>query len=459
MSTPNPMLRGTNHNKQQRSLMRLMTLLVAPVLLLTLFAVSCGGAATPTPAPTPTPVDIEAITASLQDSVEQAIQGLKMPDSLSGEDVREMINTAVSDIDFPEGLTADEVKGLIDTAISGIDIPEGVTTEQMEKAIRTAVDEGVQRAVAEATGGSLTIYSAREETLVGPIIQQFEDATGIEVGVKYGSNSGLAATIQEEGANSPADIFFATDPGLLGSMSDLFTGLPRGILDRVDSEFRSREDKWVGISGRARVVVYNPDVISADELPDSILDFTDPEWNGRIGWPPTNGSFQAFVTAMRTTLGEDAARDWLEGIQANDPRVYPKNTPIVDAVSRGEVDVGFVNHYYLYRFLAEHGEDFQARNYHPKNGDIGAMMLVNGAAILSTSDNTKEAERFLGFMLSLSAQQYFASQTFEYPLIQGVRTHRLLTPLDEIDVPDVDLSQLDDVQGTQDLLRSVGIIP
>ena len=459
MSTPTPMLKGPNHNRQQRSLTRLATLLVAPVLLLTLFAVSCGGAATPTPAPTPTPVNIEAITASLQGSVEQAIQGLKMPDSLSGEDVREMINTAVSDIDFPEGLTADEVKGLINTAISGIDIPEGVTTEQMEKAIRTAVDEGVQRAVAEATGGSLTIYSAREETLVGPIIQQFEDATGIDVGVKYGSNSGLAATIQEEGANSPADIFFATDPGLLGSMSDLFTALPSGILDRVDSEFRSREDKWVGISGRARVVVYNPDVISADELPDSILDFTDPEWNGRIGWPPTNGSFQAFVTAMRTTLGEDAARDWLEGIQANDPRVYPKNTPIVDAVSRGEVDVGFVNHYYLYRFLAEHGEDFQARNYHPKNGDIGAMMLVNGAAILSTSDNTKEAERFLGFMLSLSAQQYFASQTFEYPLIEGVRTHRLLTPLSEIAVPDVDLSQLDDVQGTQDLLRSVGIIP
>ena len=459
MSRHKPMLKGTNHNKQQRSPMRLMTLLVAPVLLLTLFVVSCGGTATPTPAPTPTPVDIEAIAASLQDSVEQAIQGLKMPDSLSGEDVREMINTAVSDIDFPEGLTADEVKGLIDTAISGIDIPEGVTTEQMEKAIRTAVDEGVQRAVAEATGGSLTIYSAREETLVGPIIQQFEDATGIDVGVKYGSNSGLAATIQEEGANSPADIFFATDPGLLGSMSDLFTALPSGILDRVDSEFRSREDKWVGISGRARVVVYNPDVISADELPDSILDFTDPEWNGRIGWPPTNGSFQAFVTALRTTLGEDTARDWLEGIQANNPRVYPKNTPIVDAVSRGEVDVGFVNHYYLYRFLAEHGEDFQARNYHPKNGDIGAMMLVNGAAILSTSDNTKEAERFLGFMLSLSAQQYFASQTFEYPLIEGVRTHRLLTPLSEIAVPDVDLSQLDDVQGTQDLLRSVGIIP
>ncbi len=465
MSTPSPTLRGANLSRRSRPATQLAALLFAPILLLSLFVVSCGGAATPTPAPTPTPqptptpVDFDAITASLHGVVEQAIGRLQIPEGLTAEDVRGLINAAVADIDFPEGLTSDEVKGLINTAISGIDIPEGVTTEQMENAVRNAVDVGVQRAVAEATGGSLIIYSAREKTLVGPIIQQFEDATGIEVGVKYGSNSGLAATIHEEGANSPADIFFATDPGLLGNMSDIFAALPSGILDRVDPEFRSREGKWVGISGRARVVVYNPGSVSVDELPDSILDFTDPKWNGRIGWPPTNGSFQAFVTAMRTTLGEDAARDWLEGIQANNPRVYPKNTPIVDAVSRGEVDVGFVNHYYLHRFLAEHGEEFQARNYHPKNGDIGAMMLVNGAAVLSTAENAREAERFLGFMLSLAAQQYFASQTFEYPLIDGVRTHRLLTPLSEVDVPDVDLSQLDDVQGTQDLLRSVGIIP
>ena len=459
MSTTTPAVKGANESTRERPRMRMGALLLAPVLLLAMFLLSCGAAPTPTPQPTPTSVDFNALTSSIQDVVEQAMGDLQIPEGLTPEDVREMINTAVSDIAIPQGLTAEEVQDLINTAVSNIDIPEGVTSEQMEVAIRTAVDLGVQRAVSEATGGSLTIYSAREETLVGPIIQQFEDATGIEVGVKYGSNSGLAATIQEEGDNSPADVFFATDPGLLGNMSDLFIALPSGILDRVDPEFRSREGKWVGISGRARVVVYNPDVINSDDLPASILEFTDPKWNGRIGWPPTNGSFQAFVTAMRTTLGEDETRGWLEGIQSNNPRVYPKNTPIVDAVSRREVDVGFVNHYYLYRFLAEHGEEFKARNYHPKNGDVGAMMLVNGAAILSTAENTKEAERFLGFMLSLAAQQYFASQTFEYPLIDGVRTHRLLTPLDEIEVPNVDLSQLDDVQGTQDLLRSVGIIP
>ena len=307
--------------------------------------------------------------------------------------------------------------------------------------------------------GRLIIYSAREETLVEPIIKQFRDATGVDVGVKYGSNSGLAATIREEGTKSPADIFFATDPGTLGVMSDLFIRLPDSILVQVPREVQSRQGKWVGISGRARVIVYNTDRLSEADLPQSILGFTDPEWKGRIGWPPANGSFQAFVTAMRVTLGEEATRDWLEGIQANDPSVYPKNTPIVKAVAQGEIDVGFVNHYYLFRFLQEEGESFSARNYHPKGKDLGAVMLVNGAGILATSNHVDDAERFLGFMLSKVAQHYFASQTFEYPLVAGIITDRLIVPVDQLELPDVDLSKLDDVKGTQKLLRDLGIIP
>ena len=314
-------------------------------------------------------------------------------------------------------------------------------------------------ASADRSSGKLIIYSAREENLLGPIIKQFEDATGIDVGVKYGANSGLAATIREEGSNSPADIFFATDPGLLGSISDLLLVLPDDVLNQVPTQVRSSERKWVGISGRARVVVYNTDELTEADLPDSILDFTDSKWKGRIGWPPTNGSFQAFVTAMRMVLGEGATRSWLEGIQNNDPKVYPKNTPIVQAVAQGEIDVGFVNHYYLHRFLQEEGESFRARNYHPTGKDLGAMMLVNGAGILSTSENTENAQRFLNFMLSQVGQQYFASQTYEYPLVDGVQTDRLLLPLDQIELPDVDLSKLDDVKGTQKLLREVGIIP
>ena len=309
------------------------------------------------------------------------------------------------------------------------------------------------------TPGGLTIYSGREDSLVGPVIKQFEEATDIDVGVKYGTNSGLVATIQEEGKNSPADIFFGSDPGALGVLQDRLLTLPEGILSEVAPQFRSRQGKWVGISGRARVVVYNTDRLTEADLPASIMDFTDPKWRGRIGWAPSNGSFQAFVTALRKLEGEDVARQWIEGIQANDSKVYPKNTPIVKAVSEGEIDVGFVNHYYLFRFLAEEGEDFSARNYYLEGGDAGATMLVAGAGILDSAKNKENAERFLEFMLSTVAQQYFASQTFEYPLVEGVRIHRDLVPLSEIQVPDVDMSQLSDLEATVELLRDTGVLP
>ena len=306
---------------------------------------------------------------------------------------------------------------------------------------------------------SLTIYSGRSESLVSPIIEQFRKASGIEVSVKYANTPQLAATLLEEGRNSPADVFFAQDPGGLGAVEDMFRTIPQGILERVPEWARSPQSKWVGISGRARVVVYNTERLTEADLPDDIWDFVDPKWRGRIGWAPTNSSFQTMVTGMRSVWGEERTRQWLEGIQANEPKIYPKNTPIVDAAGRGEIDVGFPNHYYLYRFLAEEGEGFQARNYHPRAGGPGALVMVAGAGILSTSKNQDAAEKFLEFMLSPVAQQYFASQTFEYPLVEGVKTNLLLRPLAEIKHPNISMKDLVDLEGTQDVLREVGILP
>jgi len=308
-------------------------------------------------------------------------------------------------------------------------------------------------------GETLTIYSGREETLVGPIIEQFQKATGINVAVKYGSSAALALTILEEGENSPADLYYGSDPGSLGALSHLFTRLPDGILGRVAESLRSPEGIWVGLSGRARVIVYNTEKVKPEDLPDSIFGFTDPVWKGRIGWATTNGSFQSMVTAMRLLWGEQKTSQWLEGIQANNPKMYPKNTPIVAAAGAGEIDVGFVNHYYLYRFLQEQGESFPARNYYLKGGDPGATMLVSGAGILTTSKNKEAAEQFLEFMLSTVSQQYFASQTYEYPLVEGVKTHREIMPLDQIELPDIDLSRLTDIEGTLALLRETGVLP
>ena len=316
----------------------------------------------------------------------------------------------------------------------------------------------------EASAGSLTIYSGRSETLVSPIIRQFADATGVDVKVKYASTSQLAATLLEEGDNTPADLFFAQDPGGLGAVGELLAPLPAEILEQVPEWARSTRGNWVGISGRARTVVYNTDLLDEEDLPDDLFGFADPKWKGRIGWAPTNASFQTMVSVMRTLWGEHRTRLWLEGIQANDPKVYPKNTPQVAAVAAGEIDIGLVNHYYLFRFLAEEGESFPARNYHPRSGGPGAMVLVAGAGVLSTADNPETAEKFLNFMLSEVGQLYFTTQTFEYPLIEGVKiegvkTHSVLVPLDQLNIPDITAKDLVDLEGTQQLLRETGILP
>ncbi len=309
------------------------------------------------------------------------------------------------------------------------------------------------------SGADLVVYSGREEDLVGPLIAQFEEESGLDVGVRYGSNAQLIATIFEEGGNSPADVFFGSDPGSLGALSEKLSVLPDEILEQVPVSFRSPIGVWVGVTGRARTVVYNTDVLTEADLPQSIFDFTDPEWKGRIGWAPTNGSFQSMVTAMRQIVGDDETREWLEGIKANNPTEYPKNTPIVQAVADGEVDVGFVNHYYLHRFLAEEGDSFSARNAFMAGGDPGAVVLVAGAGILESSDDVAAAEQFIEFLLSADAQQYFSDETFEFPLIEGVEPQPGLPRLEDVEVPDLDLSSLSDLEGTLDLLREVGVIP
>ena len=315
-----------------------------------------------------------------------------------------------------------------------------------------------------ACGGNedtLTIYSGRSENLVQPIVDQFASATGVEVKVRYGSTAQMANTILEEGRKSPADVFFAQDAGALGAVAaaGLLDTLPDSILEKVDHKYRSRNKEWVGLSGRARVVAYNTDRVSPEDLPDSILDFTDPKWRGRIGWPPLNGSFQAFVTALRLVHGEDAARQWLEGIKANGAQEYPNNRTALLGVASGEVDVAFVNHYYLHGFLRDQGEGFNARNHYTGNGDVGALVNVAGAAILKSSDNQELARRFLDFMLSQLAQRYFAEETFEYPLAAGVPPPQGLVTLEELQPPDIDLSNLQDLQGTLELLREVDLVP
>lgn len=303
------------------------------------------------------------------------------------------------------------------------------------------------------------VYSGRSESLVAPLFADFEEVTGQKVQVNYGSTSTLAATLLEEGDNTPADVYFAQDPGGLGAVDSMLTELPADILASVPDWAHDPENKWVGTSGRARVVVYNTDMLTEADLPDSIEDFANPEWKGRIGWAPTNGSLHAMITAMRQEWGEDRTRSWLEGIVANEPKIYAKNTPTVAAAGAGEIEVGFVNHYYLHRFIAEEGESFAARNYYTRAADPGSVVLVAGVGLIEESDNKDLAKQFIKFLLSASGQQYFASQTYEFPLNDKAKPNNLLPALADITKPSIDLGDLIDLAGTQNLLREVGALP
>ncbi len=314
---------------------------------------------------------------------------------------------------------------------------------------------------APETDQTLVIYSGRSETLVEPIIELFRQETGADVQVRYGNTAEMAATLLEEGANSPADLFWAQDPGGLGAVAEagLLADLPEEILSMVPEQFRSPQGNWVGISGRARVVVYNTEAVSPGDLPDDIWGFTDPAWEGRIGWAPTNGSFQVMVTAMRQVWGQERTAEWLEGIQANNPSVYDGNTPIVAAVGAGEVAVGFVNHYYLYRFLAEEGETFGARNYFLPGGGPGSLVMVAGSGILKTSNSRELANQFLAYLLSEQAQVYFTTETFEYPVRPGVSLPSELVPIGQLNPVDIALGDLSDLAGTIELLQATGVLP
>jgi len=311
----------------------------------------------------------------------------------------------------------------------------------------------------QKTTKTLTLYSGRGEDLISPLIEGFKKDTNIDIEVRYGKTAELAATILEEGHNSPADLFFAQDAGALGALTKegRLQKISNTLLETVEPRFRSPNGEWIGITGRARTVDYNINLVDKEELPESIWGFTDPTWgDGKIGWAPTNGSFQSFITAFRVLEGEDKAREWLEGIKANKPQVYPKNSPIVAALGRGEIDVGFVNNYYLHRFQAEDPEFPVAHHY--TTGDAGSMINIAGLGIIDTSKDKNLAQEFIEYMLKEDAQTYYATNTYEYPLVADVKVLGSQKSISEIETPNIDLSDLDDLKGTLDLLQNVGVL-
>ena len=236
--------------------------------------------------------------------------------------------------------------------------------------------------------------------------------------------------------------------------------LPAETLERIDPQFRDADGRWVGTSGRSRVIAYNTDELSEDEVPDSVFDLTDPRWKGRIGIAPTNASFQAFVTAMRLSKGDEATRQWLVDLKKNDPKEYEKNVLIVEAVAAGEIDLGLVNHYYLY-VVKEEQPDAPVANHFLEAGDPGALVSVAGAGVLASSDQMDDAEQFVDFLLSDAGQRFYVDEAeeAEYPLVDGIDAKEGLPPLAELTGPDVELTAFGaELESTIELLRETGYL-
>lgn len=307
----------------------------------------------------------------------------------------------------------------------------------------------------------LVMYSGRSKSLVEPIIKQFEKENGTEVKVRYGDTAQLAVAILEEGAKSPSDLFWAQDAGALGALSkqNIFSRLPDRILSESPERFRNVDGTWVATSGRARVLAYSPERVNPKALPDSIFDLTHPMWKGRIGWAPQNASFQAFVTAMRVLEGEKKTESWLRAMRENKTKNYAKNTPIIQALAAGEIDLGLPNHYYLLRFKKGNAK-FPVDQTFFKAGDAGNLVNVAGIALLKSSKRSEEALAFIEFLISIKAQQFFTSEVFEYPVTDKVIPNAKLLSLDDLlnQIPALNLEDLDDLDGTLKLLRKVGLL-
>ncbi len=307
----------------------------------------------------------------------------------------------------------------------------------------------------------LIVYSGRSKGLVHPIIKQFEKETGITVKVRYGNTAQLAVALLEEGAKSPADLFWAQDAGALGAVSKqgLLEALPESVLSKVPDKFRNSGGTWVATSGRARVIAYAPEHVKAEELPNSIFDLTDAKWKGRVGWAPQNASFQAFITAMRVLEGEEKAEEWLRGMKANGAKSYPKNTPIIQALAAGEIDLGLPNHYYLMRFKKSDA-NFPVEQTFFTSGDAGNLVNIAGIGVLKSSSHAEEVSSFVQYLLSPKVQQLFVSEIFEYPVTDAVISSEKLLPLDELLklTPELNLEKLDDLEGTLKLLRQADIL-
>jgi len=313
---------------------------------------------------------------------------------------------------------------------------------------------------------SITLYNGQHEQTADAMIAGFEKATGITVDVRNDDEDTLADEIVAEGSRAPADVIWTENSPALEYLQG------KGLLAEVDpstlaatpSRYDSPQDDWVAVSARVSVMVYNPSLIAAAQLPTSVLQLADPQYRGELAIAPGETDFQPIVTAVARAYGQATALSWLAGLRANaGSHVYPDNETIADEVNRGAVAFGVVNQYYWYRLGAEIGAgQVHSRIAYFAPGDPGYVVDVSGAAVLVSSTHKAAAQRFLAYLVSKAGQAVIAdpskSISYEYPLDSGVTTQSPETPFDQLHPYPITVAELGDGSQAISLLKQAGLL-
>jgi iron(III) transport system substrate-binding protein len=308
---------------------------------------------------------------------------------------------------------------------------------------------------------TLTLYSAQHEQMTNALAKAFERKTGATVRVRFGEDEGLANQVVQEGSASPADVLLTenTPPLELLAEKGLLAAVDRPTLAQVPSRYDSPSGHWVGVAARETVLIYNPKLVSASELPASILDLAKPEWKGKLAIAPSEPDFVPIVSAIDKLDGRAATESWLKGFAANANR-YDDNEGIVAAVEAGQVGAGIINHYYWYEQAAEVGAaNVHSKLYYFGHKDPGALVNISGAGALKSSTDPALAQRFLAFLVSKQGQNAMThSGDWEYPLVAGVTPPPGLRPFAALQAPEVGPADLGDGSVPLRLMQQAGLL-
>lgn len=304
----------------------------------------------------------------------------------------------------------------------------------------------------------LTIYSSKSPQLIAPIIQEYAEHSGVEVFIRYAEPDELASIVKREGKKTPADLILTQHASTIMSLRNVLDIIPETIIGDMPFGAESNENTWLAISARTPALLYSTNALTSSEIPDTLWEFTEVQRGQRVGLSPIDLSFQIMLSAALSEWGDKKMQQWLSNLALIKPNLYESSADILDALTLGEIAIGFVDHDDFHRFLRDTGKSNRINSHYFQKGDPGSMLQVSAIAVVKASTNKNPAHDFIRFALSPAAQEYFMVENFEYPISQSIQKIAELTPIEGLTRPLIPLDQLDKLERTKTLLRDAGMI-